>query len=185
MRLPGPPADRRGRAAVATPVLVLVLLVLPGVLAGCATPGAPSTSPTGAASTTPTASDEADGAPSTAAAEPAVVQGAVCYPSDHIPAMTAYFEETTTGAVTSLDIAEGQASYEVSLEPGTYVAFAYRTEVPTLGGAYTAAVPCGLDATCTDHSLLAVTVVAGQTATGVDLCDWYDQSVLPPDPAAG
>jgi len=48
-----------------------------------------------------------------------------------------------------------------------------------LGGSYSQAVPCGLSVDCTDHSLIPVTVNAGQDVTGIDVCDWYG----PPPPA--
>lgn len=32
---------------------------------------------------------------------------------------------------------------------------------------------------CTDHTLIQVPVVAGQASTGVDIGDWYEQSVVP------
>jgi len=42
-----------------------------------------------------------------------------------------------------------------------------------LAGAYTPAVACGLRAECTDHSVIRVAVTGGQTASGVDILDWY------------
>jgi len=66
------------------------------------------------------------------------------------------------------------------------------------GGAYTQAVLCGLLATCIDHSLIAVTVRAGQTTSGIEVSDWYappgtfpnlpaalpTRATLPAEPAA-
>ena len=56
------------------------------------------------------------------------------------------------------------------------------------GGAYTQAVLCGLVVACVDHSLIAVTVRAGQTTSGIEISDWYPPpgtfpdapSILPP-----
>jgi hypothetical protein len=114
----------------------------------------------------------------------AVLSGAVCYPSEYIPAMNAFFRDTTTGQTWTLPIALDQSTYQVGLPAGTYLAFAYRADLPTFGGAYTAFVPCGSTAACTDHTLLPVTVQHGQTAGGVDLCDWYGGPGpwLPPNP---
>lgn len=166
-----------------------VMLLLGGCSAGDQTPEPSESGPPTSASATRTKTPSATPSPpaqptaaATAAPEGAVIRGAVCYPSEYIPEMTAFFQDTTSGEVTTLDVAENQATYEVNLPAGTYLAFAYLAETPTLGGAYTVAVPCGLDASCTDHTPLPVTVAAGQTVEGIDLCDWYDQGALPPNP---
>ncbi len=108
--------------------------------------------------------------------------GRICYPSEGIPAMTAYFRNTGTGEVTDLDIQPGQAAYEVTLTPGTYLAYAWLPNA-SLGGAYTLAVACGLGESCTDHALVAFTVADGATTQGIDLCDWIapqEHMPLPP-----
>jgi hypothetical protein len=52
------------------------------------------------------------------------------------------------------------------------------------GGAYTKAVPCGLEYTCTDHSLIPVTLHGGQTTPVVEVTDWYvEPGVFPSLPA--
>jgi hypothetical protein len=110
------------------------------------------------------------------------VSGAVCYPSEDIPAMTAYFQETESGATTAIPISAGQDVYGLQLPPGTYVAFAWTAE-GALGGSYSRAVPCGLSATCTDHSLIPFQVLAGEAVIGIDLCDWYGMpGDVPPPP---
>jgi Tol biopolymer transport system component len=53
-----------------------------------------------------------------------------------------------------------------------------------MGGGYTQAVPCGLTAECTDHSLIPVAITPGQITSGADLCDWYDPRTLPANPNA-
>lgn len=112
-----------------------------------------------------------------------IVMGKICYPSEAIPNMTAYFISQDTEAVNQLPIDENQDSYSLELEPGDYVAFAYRREGSlSLGGTYSEAVPCGLTAECTEHSLLVFTVVPGETIAGIDICDWYAQDQLPPPP---
>jgi hypothetical protein len=61
-----------------------------------------------------------------------------------------------------------------AIEPGTYVVLAYvEGSGDGLAGAYTPAVACGLNVNCTDHSLIRVTVSGGQTASGIDVLDWY------------
>jgi fermentation-respiration switch protein FrsA (DUF1100 family) len=70
-------------------------------------------------------------------------------------------------------------SYRLSdVTPGTYLLYAWLDDGET-GGSYSKAVPCGLSASCTDHTLIPVTVKPGQNVTGIDVCDWYG----PPPPA--
>lgn len=134
----------------------------------------------------------AQGSPSpTPAAETGSIAGQICYPSEGIPEMTAYFEDVVSHAVVSLAIAANQSSYTVDLAPGVYHAYAW-VGAFAVGGSYSQAVPCGLTAACADHSLIAVTVTADQTTGGVDLCDWYGgpgsvptpPGPPPPSPAA-
>jgi hypothetical protein len=100
------------------------------------------------------------------------VLGKICYPSESIPAMTAYFEETNSHAVVELPIAAGQDHYATLLPPGTYLAYAWLPDF-SYGGLYSQAVPCGLKATCKDHQALPFEVKAGETLQNIDLCDWY------------
>ena len=65
------------------------------------------------------------------------------------------------------------------VRPGVYYVFAWVADGSGLGGAYTQAVPCGLSVDCTDHTLIPVPIAAGQTTTGIDVGDWYEQSVVP------
>ncbi len=115
--------------------------------------------------------------PSTDTPEPTTgtISGRVCYPSEFIPAMTAYFVESSTNTVNQLPIAENQGTYSIDLPPGTYVAYAWMDGF-TFGGSYSQAVPCGLTISCTDHSLIPVNLTAGSVITDVDLCDWYGES---------
>ena len=111
------------------------------------------------------------------------VSGSICYPSEAIPAMTAFFESQDSGQVTQVPIAENQAAYSIELEPGTYIAYAYRAgESIRIGGMYSQAVPCGLTVECSDHTPLVFTVLVGETTQGIDICDWYAQDQLPPFP---
>ncbi|GAB4581370.1 MAG: hypothetical protein Fur0022_41170 [Anaerolineales bacterium] len=111
------------------------------------------------------------------------VTGQVCYPSEFIPAMDAYFRNTNTGELTELAIAENQSEYSLELPTGIYEAFAY-LQSGELGGSYSQAVLCGLSVECIDHSLVTFEVQTGQTVANVDLCDWYDQLSLPVNPKA-
>ncbi len=109
------------------------------------------------------------------------VSGKVCYPSQYIPEMTAYFENIDNGQYTKLSIALNQNTYGVSLPPGTYTAFAWLPDF-SLGGSYSKAVPCGLSTSCSDHSPIKFQVKAGTSTTGIDICDWYDIPSVPKAP---
>jgi hypothetical protein len=114
---------------------------------------------------------------------PGIVSGKICYPSDYLPALTLYFESTTDDRLISYQTHEGQSSYAVELEPGSYYAYAWLPEDILGGGMYSEAVPCGLRVDCTDHSLIPVIVKPKQETIGVDICDWYAPLVeahLPP-----
>ena len=122
--------------------------------------------------------------PSPVAGQPGSLGGQVCYPSERIPPMTAFFQNLDTGELVSMAIDENQTSYEIGLGAGEYQVYAYLDDSPMMGGGYTQAVICGLTADCSDHSLLPVPVRAGQATRGIDLCDWYDASGLPANPNA-
>ena len=112
-----------------------------------------------------------------------LVAGSICYPSEAIPAMTAFFENQASGHVAQLAIAENQGEYSIQLEPGEYLAYAYHEgESIKIGGMYSQAVACGLTVDCSDHTPIILSVLAGQTTGGIDICDWYAQDLLPPLP---
>jgi hypothetical protein len=108
------------------------------------------------------------------------LQGVVHFPSEGIPPLTIYARNVATNETFNLTTAENQADFTLAgVAPGVYHVFAWVSDGSGLGGAYTQAVPCGLSVDCTDHTLIAVPVAAGQPTTGVDIADWYDQSVVP------
>ncbi|MDH5508693.1 MAG: carboxypeptidase-like regulatory domain-containing protein, partial [Anaerolineae bacterium] len=100
------------------------------------------------------------------------ISGKVCFPSEVIPAMTLYLNNTLTNSVVEVSIAQNQSSYQTEVPAGTYLAYAWLPEF-SIGGSYSHAVPCGLDASCTNHTPLSFVVGAGENATGIDVCDWY------------
>ncbi|HNB52470.1 MAG TPA: hypothetical protein PK530_11025 [Anaerolineales bacterium] len=136
----------------------------------------------GVETSTPTTSTETPAPePTPLPASTGTVSGRVCYPSEFIPAMTAYFQQTSSGALTELAIAESQLTYTIELAPGTYRAFSW-TEKYQIASAYTGYVACGYGITCTEHSLLTFEVIAGQELTNIDICDGpypVDQLPLP------
>jgi predicted outer membrane repeat protein len=132
---------------------------------------------TGLAGPTPTPTPAAEGG----------VSGLVCYPSEGIPPLNLYFANVNSNAVHEFDHSSGDSNYNVSLPPGTYVAYAWTKDFG-VGGSYSEAVPCGLTVNCTDHTLIEFDVFSNQTTTGVDICDYYggQNSVpLPPNAQPG
>jgi hypothetical protein len=100
------------------------------------------------------------------------VLGKICFPGSDIPAMTAYFEETSNETIVELPIKENQTSYEVNLQPGTYIAYAWLEDF-SRGGLYSRAVACGLKAGCDDHTYLPFIVTGRKILSDIDLCDWF------------
>lgn len=110
--------------------------------------------------------------------QPAVLEmgsiaGSLSYPSEMIPAMTVVaFDANFPNVYFWVTTAQGSSTYQIDNLPANnfYYIVAY---VDGLAGGYTNAVPCGLSADCTDHSLMAVLVSNGQVSYGADPTDWY------------
>jgi hypothetical protein len=107
------------------------------------------------------------------------VTGSVCYPGESIPEMMLYFEELTRGDLAYQNHPAGQESFSIILPPGTYIAYAYPVNDQVVGGMYSA---CGLEAECADHSPLIFEVRPGEETGNVNICDWYSQEDVPPNP---
>lgn len=157
-------------------VETLVAAKLTQVSSDQATLQASTPSPSPAAETpapestmTPTATTTATITPTQQAAN---VSGRICFPGADIPAMTAYFENTKDQQIVEVPIQESQDQYEVNLSPGEYLAYAWLNDF-SRAGLYSKAVPCGLKASCEDHSALAFTVTEGEPNKAIDICDWY------------
>jgi hypothetical protein len=130
-------------------------------------PKKPSATPSPAAAAT-----------ATATATTGSIAGQLRYPADSLPAMYVTAYQAGSQKYQYVITSPGQNTYEIDgLEPGTYHVIAYTIGgggFPVgLAGGYTQAVPCGLGANCTDHSLLDVQVEAGQVASGIVPDDWY------------
>jgi hypothetical protein len=92
---------------------------------------------------------------------------------------------STTCYTTTQTVAFQQTFHIVGLAGGDYYVFAnWEPAVVAsssrpgvrddrFGAAYTRAVPCGLLYTCTDHSLIAVSVQSGHVTSGIQVTDWY------------
>ena len=116
---------------------------------------------------------------------PGTVVGTVCYPSEPpLPPMTLFFRNEDTQAVVYQPHTDGTMAYSVALPAGTYVAYAWQFEY-AVAGSYSQAVPCGLSVACTDHSLIPFVMTAGETVSGIDICDWYGAPGDVPPPPGG
>ena len=129
-----------------------------------ATPGAP----------TPTS-------PTTEA--PGSISGTLSYPSSYIPALRVAAFNIFDNSYQWVDTNANQSAYQISgLKPGKYHVVAYTMDGKLAGG-YTQAVPCGLQASCADHSLIDVAVFSGANTSGINPGDWYaDLATFPPMP---
>ncbi len=107
--------------------------------------------------------------------------------------MRVVFFNLGDASASHVDTGMNQGTYSIDLPAGTYHVIAYPFSADTyappapgssvLAGGYTQAVPCGLTVDCTDHSLIVITVVSGQTTTA-DPGDWYaPEGAFPPMPA--
>lgn len=71
--------------------------------------------------------------------------------------------------------------YELDVPPGSYRVYALKRDTGPLGY-YTDMVTCGLGPECTNHNILVVEVISGQTATGIDPVDFYGDWLSTPTP---
>ncbi|MGE5223469.1 MAG: hypothetical protein ACM3PY_13620 [Omnitrophica WOR_2 bacterium] len=120
--------------------------------------------------------------PSTPTPSNGIVSGKICYTSNRVPSMTAYFRNINTEKVTTLNIENNQSEYRIELPPGKYYAYAWVGDYQ-IGVLYSQAVACGLSEACTNHSPLALEVKTGSETSSVDLCDWgipISQLPVPP-----
>jgi hypothetical protein len=154
-----------------------------------ATPESGTSAPTVAAATT-TPATTASGAPSTVQpATAGTISGLVGYPAEGHPALTiCAFGATDRTVHHCVDvpqaIAPPKSPYAISgVAPGAYHLFAYAAGNDRAGGAYTEYVRCGLQASCSDHTLVDVVVRAGETVRDIEVSDWYGPTgSFPPRP---
>jgi hypothetical protein len=157
----------------------LLALVI-GLSAACG----PSSQPTGSSS--PAASGARAATP-----QPGVqtgsIEGNIGFPADGIPPLAVYAIATDASRYYTAEVIQNQTHYSMhGLRPGDYDVYATtrpiqitgasgaRTQSPArFGGGYTKSVKCGLDVSCTDHSMIAVHVSAGATVDRVEPNDWY------------
>jgi len=110
---------------------------------------------------------------STASAAAGSISGQLSYPSEFIPPLRVVAFRLGTTDTFSLNTVQNQTTYELANLPvGTYHVVAF-TPDGALAGGYSRAVPCGLTAACTDHSLIDVSVNVGQATVDINPADWY------------
>lgn len=116
------------------------------------------------------------------------ISGTLSYPSESLPAMYVTAFQAGTQNYRYVSTSDGQRAYQIDgLAPGTYHVVAYTIGSQSfpagLAGGYTRAVPCGLSVTCSDHTMIDISVSAGQAITGINPADWYlVDDAFPPFP---
>jgi hypothetical protein len=119
------------------------------------------------------------------------ISGRISYPSESIPVLALIAiradDPGTYRVLHAQRVPPGPTSYTMAaVEPGVYAVVAFvEGQGSGLEAAYTAAVTCGLTASCTDHALVRVTVRGGETVTGVDVTDWNSAAAALPVRPAG
>jgi hypothetical protein len=114
---------------------------------------------------------------------PGYIRGHLSYPSEYLPAQRIIAYRVATMEVEA-DVAteQGQGEYELSVAAGDYFVVAYTLDGGLAAG-YSQAVPCGLLASCADHSLIPVHVEAGEVVEDINPQDWYaPPGTFPPMP---
>ena len=104
------------------------------------------------------------------------ISGNLSYPSEYIPELRVVALRVGTEEYYMVETALNQSTYEITgMTPGDYYVLAYfrEGEPPDYYDAYSEAILCGLSVDCTDHSLITVSLSAGQYLTGIDPGDWY------------
>ncbi len=123
-------------------------------------------------STTPTAIP----ATATPQVRNGALSGSLSFPSEGIPALRIVAMNPLTGVYYWQNTAAGQNFYRFDdIAPASYYVLAYDIANPSKSffGAYSQFVPCGLTAACTDHTLIAVEVKAGEETKNINPADWY------------
>ena len=117
------------------------------------------------------------------------INGTLCFPSEYIPKMTVYLQETNLDTTFKLTTIENQRLFKFTNIPyGKYYAFAYTIDKVYIdtndfkfkaNGGYTQVVPCGLTVNCKDHSLIIIKLNNKEFKDTISICDWYGAKVPP------
>lgn len=140
------------------------------------------TQPANAPTQTPTSTPDAS-LTVTATPEPGSISGTLSYASSFIPPLRVVAFQVNGFNYRWVDTMQNQSTYQITgLAPGLYHVVAYTMDGTAAGG-YTQMVPCGLLASCTDHTLLDVDVKAGEDTPNINPGDWYAPlDAFPPMP---
>jgi hypothetical protein len=119
----------------------------------------------------------------TATPEPGSISGTLSYPSSFIPSLRVVAFQVNGFNFRWVDTMDNQTTYQITgLAPGLYHVVAYTMD-GTIAGGFTQMVPCGLQASCTDHTLIDVEVKSGQDTPSINPGDWYAPAgAFPPKP---
>jgi hypothetical protein len=108
------------------------------------------------------------------------ISGTLSYPAEGLPAMAivAFHVGGGTNDYYYVVTQQGQSNYQIdNLPAGNYEVIAYSLGgggFPSgLAGGYTQFVPCGMQASCSDHTLINVIVNGGQVTGNINPQDWY------------
>jgi hypothetical protein len=112
-----------------------------------------------------------------------VIEGQLLFPACDVPADLEVCAESADGhlrCTSKLEFLAKTIAYRIEVPAGEYKVFA-RTEstLPGVRAYYTEAVRCGLDASCNDHTPLAISVRAGARVTSVHPADWAEPEAPP------
>jgi len=86
--------------------------------------------------------------------------GKVCFPSSGRTDLRGFFQETTRGTLSELAIPDSANDYEIALDPGNYIAYAWLPDFSKSGMYSSGSGPTPFD------------VVSSQTTIDINLCDW-------------
>lgn len=112
-----------------------------------------------------------------------IIEGSLGFPSEGIPEDIMACAETLQGEVVACTDTQIQdtkftygVGYSLNIAPGTYFVYATAPSFdPDYKAYYSEFVTCGLSVECTSHEPVPVEVSAGETVTGIDPQDWYNQ----------
>ena len=113
------------------------------------------------------------------------IEGTTNYPSEYIPEQIVCAEPVGGGSERCVKAPAGDAeqltpSWSLEVPAGDYYVSSHIKDPSELGSDlgdyrayYTVYVTCGLKYECKDHTKIPVTVVSGQTTSGITPYDWY------------
>jgi hypothetical protein len=113
------------------------------------------------------------------------ISGTLSYPSEYLPAQRVVAFNMDSKEWFAIEVDHDSSYVLDGLPPGSYYVVAYAIDTENAGaGGYTQAVSCGLSVNCKDHSLVSVSVKAGDMLQNINPTDWYAPAgSFPSDPA--